>query len=225
MRGLRVHPFAQRVEVAGELLIIKRAQFDPDGRRIPCLPSGEIEERGEPLPCRVCVVIRDVVVAGPHCQMCHRYRAHRHHLVFVVVPFVHPMFAGVQILPLPQHDPLLLAVTLDCALFRILLTLGSPLLSHDYAEFRIDLRFSFAHRAANGIRIHALVGQGVLLRVEFPVQRVGTCFALTMVAIRSPRSPVVVGTGACDPLREPITALFQGRAPCGFQCSTASRWG
>ena len=91
----------------------------------------------------------------------------------------------------------------------------TPLLSFDDVTFRIDLPLSLPNDAVYDGAFFPLLVQPRLLRIQFTIALITFLFVLRISAICPTGGLLIAGAGAGGPAREPVTPLFEGRAPCG----------
>ena len=84
-------------QIAVELAIIEGAQLDPY-RLLPLShATGESEEGCEPVPRRVGIGRREILVSGPHAHIRQRQLQTCHDLIFAVLQLVHRLLLGLQL--------------------------------------------------------------------------------------------------------------------------------
>jgi len=210
-----IHLFAEGREVAGEGLVIKRSECHPHSCLLPGHLTREVEEGSQPIPGCMGIRAGKVLIPRPHHQVRQRHLADGHHLIFVVVQLVHLLLTSVQVFQLPQRGSLILAVAFDFSPLGIAFAFRTPVVRYQFFEFGINLRFPLANDPTDGVGIHTLVMQGILLLVQFAIPDITALFAVGVAPICPATGVIVSFAGAICPLLEAITALLQGRTLLG----------
>ena len=103
------HALAEFHQILVEAPSIERAESDAHGLPINARQPWKMEERPKPLPRRLGIGLRKIVVARPHDFIGERQLKSGHHLILRVIQLVHRPLARCQIFQMAQEVALALA--------------------------------------------------------------------------------------------------------------------
>lgn len=152
----------------------------------------------------------EIVISGPHHQVCQRDLEHSHHLILPIVEFVHRAFIRREVFACAQQVTLLATIALALLMLPVTGLVGFPLPSLVVLDLGIGHGFFLLDGFTQQPALRAVLLQLDLMIIEDTVEGSGPFFGEPApLRVEFTRIVGTLTSGVCPPLRIG-EALLQG---------------